>query len=103
MIYYYLLLDKPIKLFIEDDNHSECLRYDKRKRKWVPGGLELWENRVGFDGSEPEDSIYRYGNMCDAKEIALISKEEAEKFIKKPINESQLERLLNLRIKNIDA
>ena len=104
MILYMFLIDNPIKLFVENEKHTECLRYDKRKRKWVPGELELWENRVGFDDSEPEDSIYRYGCMC--KEIIPTNKEKAEEFIKKPIDELELERLLELlenRYKNIES
>ena len=87
----YLLLGDDYKsLFIEDDKQQHSIRYDKNDCKWVPGGTALWDNRVGFDESEPEDSIYRYGNGSCMKEIREITKEEAEIFISKEIDEEEV-------------
>ena len=92
---YLLLGDTYQKLFVEDDQRMYSIRYDKNSDKWVHGGTELWDNRLGFDSSEPEDSIYRYGNSDCMKEIKEISKQEAEIFIGKKINEKEITKLLN--------
>ena len=87
----YLLLGDDYKvLFIEDDKQQYSIRYDKNDCRWVQGGTALWDNRVGFDESEPEDSIYRYGNSSCMKEIREITKEEAEAFISKDIVEEEV-------------
>ena len=91
----YLLLGNDYKeLFIEDDKQFKSFRYDPNKEQWVPGGTELSDNRVGFDASEPEGSPYRYGNPSCMEDIVEITKEEAESFIGKPINENELIKLL---------
>lgn len=83
----YLLLGDDYKtLFIEDDEQLYSIRYDFDSGEWRPGGNELFNNRIGFDDSEPEDSPYRYGNSSCMKSITEISHEEAETFIHKKIN-----------------
>ena len=89
-----LLGDNYKRLFVEDDKQLFSLRYDSKLGKWVDGGTTLLDNRVGFDPSEPEDSIYRYGNSDCMKEIKEISKEEAEAFISQKINNKELDKLL---------
>ena len=82
----YLLLGEEHKtLFIEDDEQLYSIRYDFDSGEWRPGGNELFNNRIGFDDSEPEDSPYRYGNSSCMKPITEISQEEAETFIHKKI------------------
>ena len=92
---YLLLGDDYKKLFIEDDNQFKSFRYDPNKEQWVPGGTELFDNRVGFDPFEPEDSPYRYGNLSCMKDIVEITKEEAESFIGRTIDENKLMLLFN--------
>ena len=92
---YLLLGDTYQKLFVEDDQRMYSIRYDKNSNQWVHGGTELWDNRLGFDSSEPEDSIYRYGNSDCMEDIIEISKEDAEYFIGKKINEKEISILLN--------
>ena len=92
---YLLLGDTYQKLFVEDDQRMYSIRYDKNSDKWVHGGTELWDNRLGFDSSEPEDSIYRYGNSDCMEDIIEISKEDAEYFIGKKINEKEITKLFN--------
>lgn len=92
---YLLLGDTYQKLFVEDDQRMYSIRYDKNSDKWVHGGTELWDNRLGFDSSEPEDSIYRYGNSDCMEDIVEITKEDAEYFIGKKINEKEATKLLN--------
>ena len=95
----YLLLGDDYKtLYVETDDQVVSLRYDKKQNKWVPGGTALFDNRVGFDPSEPEDSIYRYGNTDCMKEIKEISKEEAEAVIKQKIEEKELRNTLEQTI-----
>lgn len=96
---YLLLGDNYKKLFVEDDKQLFSLRYDKKADKWVDGGMILWDNRVGFDESEPEGSPYRYGNGSCMEDIVEITKEEAEEFISTPINVEELERLLKSKEK----
>ena len=91
---YLLLGDDYKELFIEDDKRFKSFRYDTNKEQWVPGGTELSDNRVGFDASEPEGSPYRYGNPSCMEDIVEITKEEAESFIGKPINENELIKVL---------
>ena len=91
----YLLLGDDYKnLYVETDDQTASLRFDKKKKQWVSGGTALWDNRVGFDESEPEDSIYRYGNGSCMEEIKEITKVEAELFINERIDETTLEILL---------
>ena len=91
---YLLLGDDNKTLFIEDDEQLYSIRYNPSKDEWCLGGNELWDNRVGFDLSEPEDSPYRYGNSSCMKTIAEISHDEAEAFISKKIDEKQVKKLL---------
>ena len=93
----YLLLgdDGDIKrLFIEDEKGIKSVRYNAKEQKWVPGGSELFDNRIGFDPYEPEGSPYRYGCGGCMKDIVEISKEDAEKFISKSIDEEEIKKLL---------
>ena len=91
----YLLLGDDYKnLYVETDDQTASLRFDKKMKQWVSGGTALWDNRVGFDESEPEDSIYRYGNGSCMEEIKEITKVEAELFINERIDETILEILL---------
>ena len=84
----YLLLGDDYKvLYVETDNQTASLRFDKEKKQWVPGGTALFDNRYGFDSSEPEDSIYRWGNGSCMEDIVEITREEAEKFIDTKIDE----------------
>ena len=54
----YLLLGDDYKtLFIEDDEQQYSIKYDPQTKGWYPGGSELFNNRVGFDSSEPIDSL----------------------------------------------
>ena len=97
----FLLLGDDYKtLYVETDNQMVSLRFDKSQNKWVPGGTALFDNRVGFDPSEPEDSIYRYGNSDCMKEIKKISKEEAEAFTSQNIDEKELTFLLKNELCN---
>jgi hypothetical protein len=91
---YLLLGDESKTLFIEDDEQLYSIRYNPSKDEWCLGGSELWDNRVGFDSLEPEDSPYRYGNSSCVKTIIEISHEEAEAFASKKIDENGVRRLL---------
>ena len=91
---YLLLGDEHKTLFIEDDKQLYSIRYDFKSGKWRPGDNELFNNRVGFDSSEPIDSPYRYGNSSCMKPIVEITHEEAEAFISKKIDEKGARRLL---------
>lgn len=92
---YLLLGDDYKKLFIEDEKQFRTFKYDSKKEEWIPGGTELFDNRVGFDASEPEDSPYRYGSLSCMKDIVEITKEEAETFIGKSIDEKKLLQLFD--------
>ena len=94
-----LLGDNYKRLFVEDDKQLFSLRYDTNLGKWVDGGMTLWDNRVGFDESEPEGSPYRYGNGSCMEDIVEITKEEAEEFISKLIDADKLEKLLKSKEK----
>lgn len=88
---YYLLGNKYKRLFVEEGLTS--FKYDKEIGKWVYGGSELLDNRYGFDETEPIGSPYRYNNPACSEKIEEISKEEAEKFTNKEINEEELQKL----------
>lgn len=92
---YLLLGDDYKKLFIEDEKHFRSFRYDTNKEQWVPGGAELFDNRIGFDASEPEGSPYRYGCSSCMKDIVEKTKEDAEIFIGKSIDEKKLLQLFD--------
>ena len=91
---YYLLGDETKILFIEDDKQLYSVFYNKVEETWMYGGTRLLDARIGFDPSEPEDSPYRYGNSSCMPEINEISKNEAEAFIKKPIDDKEIEKIL---------
>ena len=90
---FFLLGDDYKRLFVEDDEQLFSLRYDMNLGEWVDGGTTLFDNRIGFDASEPEDSPYRYGNDSCMESIVEISKEEAEALISKPIILSDIKNL----------
>ena len=92
---YLLLGDDYKKLFVENDEQTCSFCFHPKERKWVYGGMELWDNRVGFDDSEPEGSPYRYGNDSCMREIVEITKEAAEAFIQTTIDEEVITELLN--------
>ena len=92
---YLLLGDDYKKLFIEDEKQLRSFKYDSKKEEWIPGGSELFNNRVGFDASEPEGSPYRYGSLSCMEDIVEITKEEAEAFIGKSIDEKKLLQLFD--------
>ena len=92
----YLLLGNQYQnLYIEDDQRLYSYRYDKEKQCWVNGGTTLNEARWGYDDSEDDCSMYRYGSSTSLLDIIEISKEEAEQFINHPIDEQYLINLLN--------
>ena len=91
----YLLLGDDYKtLFIEDNKQQYSIEYDPKTKQWYPGGNELFNNRVGFDSSEPIDSPYRYGNSSCMRSIVEITHEEAEAFISEEIDEGDVVSLL---------
>lgn len=65
------------ELYIEYDS-DRCAHYIKDEKKWINGGYDLMDARVGYDVSEPKGSPYRYGNGSCMHEITPITKEEAE-------------------------
>lgn len=91
---YLLLGDKHKTLFIEDDEQQYSIKYNPQTKEWYPGGSELFNNRVGFDSSEPIDSPYRYGNSSCMKPIVKITHEEAEAFVSQEIDEEYVLSLL---------
>lgn len=91
---YLLLGDGHKTLFVEDDEKQYSIKYDPQTKGWYPGGSELFNNRVGFDSSEPIDSPYRYGNSSCMRPIVEITHEEAEAFIRENIKEKDIQRLL---------
>ena len=87
----YLLLGDEIKrLFVESDNQLYSIWYNLKEGKWVQGTTELFDARVGYDPYEPDDSIYKYGAGEYLLDIVQITKEEAENFIKKQIDEKEI-------------
>lgn len=91
---YLLVGDNYKRLFIENDQRSCSYSYNKKEDIWEPEGSYLNDCRYGYDPSEPEGSPYRYGNYSCMKEIVIITKQEAESFIGKPIDENKLIELL---------
>ena len=83
---YLLVGDDNPTLFVEDGNNA--YRYNATEDKWIFDPSTLHNARIGFDPYEPEDSIYRYGATEYLKKIVAISKEEAEKFVGKKIDET---------------
>ncbi len=68
------------ELYIEYGDKT-CVHYLKHKKQWVNGKCDLMDARVGFDESEPVDSLYRYGNGACMYDIWPITKEEAESIV----------------------
>lgn len=92
----YLLLGDDFKrLFVENDKQTCSFYFHQKEHRWVYGGMELWDNRVGFDDSEPEGSPYRYGSSSCMREIVEITKEAAEAFIHTRIDEEVINELFN--------
>ena len=91
---YLLLGDEYKTLFVEDDEKQYSIKYDPQTKRWYPGGNELFNNRVGFDSSEPIDSPYRYGNSSCMRSIVEITHEEAEAFMSEEIDEGDVVSLL---------
>ncbi len=91
---YLLFGDETKTLFIEDDERNRSIFFSKHFNEWLSGGMRLWDARVGFDPSEPEDSPYRYGNGSCMPDIEAVTKEEAESFVGFKINEVEIETLL---------
>ena len=87
---YLLVGDDYQRLYFEDDEQTCSIRFDPRENDWIPAFSELLWARIGFDSSEPDDSLYRYGNISCMPDIIEITKEEAEAFVKQPINEDEL-------------
>ena len=98
---YLLLGDENKTLFIEDDEQQYSIKYDPQTKQWYPGGNELFNNRVGFDNSEPIDSPYRYGNSSSMRSIVEITHEEANTFILGIIDEKVVQKVLK-QVKHID-
>ena len=91
----YLLVGDDFQvLFIENDAQNKSVFYNKAEHKWLKGGTRLNDYRVGFDESEPEDSLYRYGNGSCMPDIVIITKEQAEAFISQKISEEEILKLL---------
>ena len=84
---YLLVGDNTKILFAEDEASEAAIYYNAREDKWYENTYLLWEKRIGFDPSEPEDSIYRYGNIPCIEEI---TKAEAEQFIGRKITEEEI-------------
>lgn len=91
----YLLVGDDYKtLYIQDDKLTKALRYNKKENKWKDGSYSLFVASTGYDDSEPEGSPYRWGSGSSLQEITYISKEEAENFISKTINEEEMKKML---------
>ena len=86
-----------LHLYVENEKNGMSVRWSASEEKWIDGGHDLFDSRVGFDPYEPEGSPYRYGNGSCMDDITEISKEEAEKFIDKKIDESYLKELLDCK------
>lgn len=84
-------------LYVENEKNGMSVRWSSSEEKWVDGGHALFDSRVGFDPYEPEGSPYRYGNGSCMDDISEISKEEAEEFIDKKIDESHLKELFGCK------
>lgn len=92
---YLLLGDESKRLFVESDNQIYSIWYNVNEERWVQGKTELFDARIGYDPYEPDDSIYKYGATEYLLDIVQITKEEAEKFISKKIDEDLIAVMLN--------
>ena len=90
-----LLGDESKRLFVESDNQLYSVWYNTSEEKWIQGKTELFDARIGFDPYEPDDSIYKYGATEYLLDIVQITKEEAEKFISKTIDEELLATMIH--------
>ena len=91
----YLIVEKYSKtLYIEDDKQCTSFYYHQKDKKWVHGGSDLLNARVGFDPYEDEGSPYAYGSSSSMADITEISKKEAEEFIGAKLNEKELKKML---------
>lgn len=94
----YLLLGDDYKaLYIEDDQQFYSVYFEKSEEEWLPGGTSLNDARCGYDPYEPEGSPYRYGGSSYIRTIEKISKEEAEEFIGREIDEEYIKILLKIK------
>ena len=93
---YLLVGDDEKTLYVSDDNKHRSMFYNEYLDEWIDGGSKLWEISVGFDESEPIGSPYRWGNISSMPDIVEISKEQAETFINKKIDEGMIIKLLRL-------
>ena len=92
---YLLLGDESKRLFVESDNQIYSVWYNANEERWVQGKTELFDARIGYDPYEPNDSMYKYGATEYLLDIVQITKEEAEKFISKKIDEDLISTMLN--------
>lgn len=69
---------------------GHCALFNPKDKKWINGGHDLSDARVGFDESEPEGSPYRFGNHDCMHQLTEISDEEAEKIVGSKINSIQI-------------
>jgi len=76
-------------LYIEYSDHT-CVLFNLKDKKWIDGGNDLSDARVGYDESEPEGSPYRFGNADCMYHLTEITKEEAEKIVGSAINPEQI-------------
>ncbi len=92
----YLVVGDDYKtLYIQDDKGTKTLRYNKKESKWEDGSYSLFVASTGYDDSEPEGSPYRWGSGSSLQDVTYISKEEAEEFLGKAIDEKDLEKLMS--------
>ena len=90
----YLLVGNDYKVLYIEGVTGHAFWYSKSRNEWMYGDGDLSAARTGFDESEPEGSPYRYGNMDMLKDIDYITKEAAEEFIGKKLNEEKLKKML---------
>ena len=91
---YLLVGDNYKTLYIQNDKGTKAFCFNKKDNKWEDGSYSLFVASTGYDDSEPEGSPYRWGSGSSLQEIKYITKEEAEKFLNKPIDEKELEKLM---------
>ena len=87
---YFLVGDDSKTLFMEDKVSKIAIYYNAKDNKWYEGTYKLWQCRVGFDPSEPSDSIYRYGNLSYMEDIVEITESEAEQFLGRKITKEEI-------------
>lgn len=92
---YLLVGDDTKTLFVEDEKQTFAIYYVAKNNMWYDGTYILWKNRVGFDPSEPVDSMYRYGNLSCMEEIVEITHEQAKEFLSQKFTDEQMAKLFN--------